>query len=113
MYSGYFLQRGRVAQGCNLNVTTLDAAIVMCRKILHEQMDIDRLVAKVRLDDYGLLILLNNFGPDGTSATGLTIWVAYVAGRARCCYRKTSFIIAWPARKFRHPCHTILFRGGT
>jgi hypothetical protein len=41
MYRCYFIQEGRVAQGCNLKVVTLDAAIATGRKILDDLLDID------------------------------------------------------------------------
>jgi hypothetical protein len=41
MYCCYFIQAGRVAQGCHLKVATLDAAIATGEKILIDQMDID------------------------------------------------------------------------
>ncbi len=41
MFRCYFLQEGRVAEGCNLNVATLDAAIATGRKILADQLEVD------------------------------------------------------------------------
>ena len=78
MYSVYFMQRGRIAQRRNLNVTTLDDAIVMCRTILRDRMDIENCDG-LWLDR----ALLCTFGR-------LMIWSAYVAGRVRCLDRKTS-----------------------
>jgi hypothetical protein len=42
MYRCYFTQNGRVEDGCNLNVLTLDAAIATGQKILADDLDIDR-----------------------------------------------------------------------
>jgi hypothetical protein len=42
MYRCYFTHDGRVADGYNLNVLTLDAAIATGRKILADDLDIDR-----------------------------------------------------------------------
>lgn len=41
MYRCYFMQQGRIAQGCNLKVATLDAAIATGRNILDDHLDID------------------------------------------------------------------------
>jgi hypothetical protein len=41
MYRCYFIQEGRVAQGCHLKVATLDAAIATGRKILADDIAID------------------------------------------------------------------------
>ncbi len=41
MYLCYFIQAGRVAQGCSLSVVTLDAAIATGRKILDDELEID------------------------------------------------------------------------
>jgi hypothetical protein len=41
MYRCYFIQEGRIAQGCNLDVATLDAAIATARKILADHLSID------------------------------------------------------------------------
>ncbi len=41
MYCCYFMLAGRVTQGCNLEVATLDAAIATGQKILADQIDID------------------------------------------------------------------------
>jgi hypothetical protein len=41
MYRCYFMQEGHVAQGCNLKVATLDAAIATGRKILADDIAID------------------------------------------------------------------------
>ena len=41
MYRCYFMQAGRIAQGCQLKVATLDAAIATGRKILMDLLDLD------------------------------------------------------------------------
>ncbi len=41
MYRCHFMQSGHVAQGCNLKVETLDAAIATGRKILADLIDPD------------------------------------------------------------------------
>jgi hypothetical protein len=41
MYRCLFIQAGRIAQGCNLRVETLDAAIATGRKILADLLDPD------------------------------------------------------------------------
>lgn len=41
MYCCYFIQAGRIAQGCRLNVATLDAAIATAEKILADNLDLD------------------------------------------------------------------------
>jgi hypothetical protein len=41
MYRCLFMQAGRIAQGCNLRVETLDAAIATGRKILADLIDND------------------------------------------------------------------------
>lgn len=41
MFRCYFLQKGRVAEGYNLNVATLDAAIATGRKILADELELD------------------------------------------------------------------------
>ncbi|MEA2791767.1 MAG: hypothetical protein QOG73_4173, partial [Acetobacteraceae bacterium] len=41
MYRCYFLQNGRIAQGCNVKVATLDAAIATGRKMLADHISID------------------------------------------------------------------------
>jgi hypothetical protein len=41
MYRCHFLQAGRITQGCNLRVETLDAAIATSQKILADQIDPD------------------------------------------------------------------------
>lgn len=41
MYRCYFMQKGRVAQGCTLKVATLDAAIASGRKILSDSANIE------------------------------------------------------------------------
>ena len=42
MYRSYFMQNGRLEEGCNLNVHPLDAAIATGRKILADHFDIDQ-----------------------------------------------------------------------
>lgn len=42
MYRCYFTQDGHVAEGYNLDVLTLDAAIATGRKILADDLDIDQ-----------------------------------------------------------------------
>jgi hypothetical protein len=41
MYRCVFIQAGRIAQGCNLRVETLDAAIATGQKILADLLDPD------------------------------------------------------------------------
>jgi hypothetical protein len=41
MYRCYFMQKGRVAHGCNVKVATLDAAIATGRKILADLTSTD------------------------------------------------------------------------
>ena len=41
MYCCYFIQAGRIAQGCQLKVATLDAAIATGEKILADTLDLD------------------------------------------------------------------------
>jgi hypothetical protein len=41
MYRCHFIHAGRVTQGCDLLVATLDAAIATSRKILADQIDPD------------------------------------------------------------------------
>jgi hypothetical protein len=41
MYRCHFLQAGRIAQGCNLKVETLDAAIATGQKLLADRIDTD------------------------------------------------------------------------
>jgi hypothetical protein len=41
MYRCYFMQKGRVTQGYNLKVASLDAAIATGRKILADHLDMD------------------------------------------------------------------------
>lgn len=41
MYRCHFMHAGRITQGCNLEVETLDAAIATGRKILADQIDPD------------------------------------------------------------------------
>ena len=42
MYRCYFTQHGQVEDGYNLDVSTLDAAIATGRKILADELDLDR-----------------------------------------------------------------------
>lgn len=42
MYRCYFTQYGQIEDICNLDVSTLDAAIATGRKILADELDIDR-----------------------------------------------------------------------
>lgn len=42
MYRCYFTQHGRIEDGCDLKVMTLDAAIATGRKILTDHLEIDR-----------------------------------------------------------------------
>ncbi len=42
MYRCYFMQDGHIAEGCNLDVSTLDAAIATGRKILADHPDIEQ-----------------------------------------------------------------------
>jgi len=41
MFRCFFMHKGRVAQGFNLQVLTLDAAIATGRKILDDDLDLD------------------------------------------------------------------------
>jgi hypothetical protein len=41
MYRCHFMHAGRITQGCNLKVETLDAAIATCQKILADHFDPD------------------------------------------------------------------------
>jgi hypothetical protein len=41
MYRCHFMRAGRIAQGCNLNFDTLDAAITAAQKILADHIEPD------------------------------------------------------------------------
>jgi hypothetical protein len=60
MYRCYFMQNGRVAQGCNLDVATLDAAIATGRKILADHLITEECDGLEIWLDCGLLYKFSN-----------------------------------------------------
>jgi len=60
MYRCYFMQEGRVAQGCTLKVATLDAAIATGRKILSDNSNTEDCDGLEIWLDQALLYIFND-----------------------------------------------------